>query len=175
MEFNTIKIRKDPNCPVCGIPHEEVELIDYEQFCGMPAHDNSNFSTAETIGYEEVLQVSVLDLQAIMQSGDDVVVLDVREPHEIEIAAIEGTVRIPKGQIQAAKNSIIAGRKFWEETVLKDLPKDKPLYVHCRSGKRSADSILFLKEAGYDIQTMYNVAGGILAWADEIDPRLPQY
>jgi len=175
MEFNTIKIRKDPNCPVCGIPHEEVQLIDYEMFCGMPAHDHSSFNTDETVGYEDVLQVSVTELQKIMESGEDVVVLDVREPHEIEIAALEGTVRIPKGQIQAAKNSIVAGRKFWEETVLKDIPKDKTLYVHCRSGKRSADSILFLQEAGYDIKKMYNVAGGILAWAKDIDPSLPQY
>jgi sulfur-carrier protein adenylyltransferase/sulfurtransferase len=175
MEFNTIKIRKDPNCPVCGIPHEEVQLIDYEMFCGMPAHDNSTFSTVETIGYEDVLQVSVTDLQKVMESGEDVVVLDVREPHEIAIATLDFTQHIPKGQIQAAKNSIIAGRKFWEETVLKDIPKDKPLYVYCRSGKRSADSILFLQEAGYDMSKMYNVAGGILAWAKDIDPSLPQY
>jgi len=175
MEFNTIKIRKDPNCPVCGIHADDVELIDYEMFCGMPAHDHSDFSTEETIGYEDVQQVSVRDLKAKLDAGEDIVVLDVREPHEWEIAAIEGTLRIPKGDIQAAKNALKAARKLEEETVLADIPHDKPLYVHCRSGKRSADSILFLQEAGYDIQQMYNVAGGILAWADAIDPTLPQY
>lgn len=175
MEFNTIKVRKDPNCPVCSIHADEVELIDYEMFCGMPAHDNSDFSTEETIGYEDVLQVSVKDLKAKIDSGEDIVVLDVREPHEWEIAALDGTVRIPKGDIQAAKNALKASRKLEEETVLAQIPRDKPLYVHCRSGKRSADSILFLQEAGYDIKNMYNVAGGILAWADQIDPTLAQY
>ncbi|GAB5494085.1 MAG: molybdopterin-synthase adenylyltransferase MoeB [Phototrophicaceae bacterium] len=175
MEFNTIKVRKDPNCPVCSIHADEVELIDYEMFCGMPAHDNSDFSTEETIGYEDVLQVSVTDLKAKIDSGEDIVVLDVREPHEWEIAALDGTVRIPKGDIQAAKNALKASRKLEEETVLAQIPRDKPLYVHCRSGKRSADSILFLQEVGYDINNMYNVAGGILAWADQIDPTLAQY
>lgn len=175
MDFNTIKVRKDPNCPVCSIAVEDVELIDYEQFCGMPAHDHSDFSTEETIGYEDVQQVTVLELKAKLDAGEDIVVLDVREPHEWEIAALDGTVRIPKGDIQAAKNAIKAARKLEEETVLAQIPRDKPLYVHCRSGKRSADSILFLQEAGYDIEKMYNVAGGILAWADQIDPTLPQY
>lgn len=175
MEFNTIKIRKDPNCPVCGIPAEDVELIDYEMFCGMPAHDHSDFSTEETIGYEDVQQVSVTELKAKLDAGEDIVVLDVREPHEWDIAALDGTLRIPKGDIQAAKNALKAARKLEEETVLAQIPHDKPLYVHCRSGKRSADSILFLQEAGYDITNMYNVAGGILAWSNEIDPSLPQY
>lgn len=175
MEFNTIKVRKDPNCPVCSLHADDVELIDYEIFCGMPAHDHSDFSTEETVGYENVLQVSVTELKAKLDAGEDIVVLDVREPHEWEIAALDGTLRIPKGDIQAAKNALKAARKLEEETVLAQIPHDKPLYVHCRSGKRSADSILFLQEAGYDINNMYNVAGGILAWADEIDPTLAQY
>lgn len=175
MEFNTIKVRKDPNCPVCSLHADDVELIDYEMFCGMPAHDHSDFSTEETIGYEDVLQVSVTELKAKLDAGEDIVVLDVREPHEWDIAALDGTLRIPKGDIQAAKNALKAARKLEEETVLAQIPHDKPLYVHCRSGKRSADSILFLQEAGYDINNMYNVAGGILAWSDEIDPSLPQY
>ncbi|MEM9950721.1 MAG: molybdopterin-synthase adenylyltransferase MoeB [Chloroflexota bacterium] len=175
MEFNTIKVRKDPNCPVCGVDAKDVELIDYEMFCGMPAHDHSDFSTEETVGYEDIQEISVSDLKAKLDAGDDIVVLDVREPHEWEIASIDGTVRIPKGDIQAAKNALKAARKLEEETVLAQIPHDKPLYVHCRSGKRSADSILFLQEAGYDINNMWNVAGGILAWANEIDPTLPQY
>lgn len=175
MEFSTIKVRKDPNCPVCSIHTDEVELIDYEMFCGMPAHDHSDFSTDETIGYEDVQQVGVLELKELIDSDADIIVLDVREPHEWEIAAIDGTLRIPKGNIQAAKNALKAARKLEEETVLAQIPRDKPLYVHCRSGKRSADSILFLQEAGYDIKNMYNIAGGILDWAQKIDPSLPQY
>ena len=84
-------------------------------------------------------------------------------------------LRIPKPDIQLAKNGIQAGRRLWEETILKDIPRDKTLYVHCRSGKRSADSIAFLSEIGYDLDRMYNVEGGILAWADEIDPEMPKY
>ena len=84
-------------------------------------------------------------------------------------------MKIPKPDIQLAKNGIQAGRRLWEETVLKDIPKDKTLYLHCRSGVRSADSIAFLSEVGYDLEKMYNVEGGILAWADEIDPEMPKY
>jgi sulfur-carrier protein adenylyltransferase/sulfurtransferase len=175
MEFNTIKVRKDPNCPVCGVPQDDVELIDYEQFCGMPAHDHSDFSVNDEEGYDNVQTINVSNLKTKIDSDEDIVVLDVRDPHEWEISAIEGTLRIPKGEIQAAKNAVLAGRKTPEETVLKDIPKDKPLYVHCRSGKRSADSIVFLQEAGYDPAQMWNVAGGILAWANEIDPSQPQY
>ncbi|MGJ3239711.1 MAG: molybdopterin-synthase adenylyltransferase MoeB [Anaerolineae bacterium] len=175
MEFNTIKVRKDPNCPVCSVPRDDVELIDYEIFCGMPAHDHSNFDTGETVGYEAVQQISVTDLKAKIDASDDIVLLDVREPHEWAIASIDNALRIPKGDIQAAKNALKAARKLEEETVLADIPHDKSVYVYCRSGKRSADSILFLQEAGYDISKLYNVAGGILDWADKIDPTLPQY
>lgn len=175
MEFNTIKVRKDPNCPVCGVPADQIELIDYEQFCGMPAHDHSTFSTNDNEEYEGMNEVTVQDVKAAIDNGDDVVILDVRDPHEWEIAAIDGTLRIPKGDIQAAKNAVIAGRKLPDETILAQIPTDKTLYVHCRSGKRSADSINFLVEAGYDADKLHNVVGGILAWADEIDPSLPKY
>jgi adenylyltransferase/sulfurtransferase len=175
MSFTTIKVRKDPKCPVCGVPKEDVELIDYEQFCGMPAHDHSVFSVVEDIDEMEIQSVSVQDVQQALANGDDVVVVDVRDPHEWDISSIDGTLRIPKPQIQLAKNSIQAGRNRWEETILKDIPKDKTLYLLCRSGVRSADSIGFLSEVGYDLQKMYNIQGGILAWADQIDPSMPKY
>jgi sulfur-carrier protein adenylyltransferase/sulfurtransferase len=181
MEFNTIKVRKDPNCPVCAehVRPEDVELIDYEQFCGMPAHDHSDFSVNGNGDNDEkyagMKTINVSDLKAKIDAGENMIVLDVRDPHEWEIAAIDGTLRIPKGEIQAAKNAVLAGRKRPEETVLAQIPQDKPLMVHCRSGQRSADSINFLREAGYDAEQMYNVTGGILAWANEIDPKLPQY
>ena len=175
MSFQTIKVRKDPHCPVCGIDQAAIELIDYEQFCGMPAHDHSEFSAADEAAELDIQTVTVHDLRQALENDDDVVVIDVRDPHEWDISAIEGALRIPKPQIQLAKNGIQAGRKLWEETVLKDIPKDKKLYLHCRSGKRSADSIAFLSEIGYDLDRMYNVEGGILAWADEIDPNMPKY
>ena len=175
MSFQTIKVRKDPHCPVCSIDQADIELIDYEQFCGMPAHDHSEFSAVDEAADLDIQTVTVHDLRQALENGDDVVVIDVRDPHEWDISAIEGALRIPKPQIQQAKNGIQAGRKLWEETVLKDIPKDKKLYLHCRSGKRSADSIAFLSEVGYDLDRMYNVEGGILAWADEIDPNMPKY
>lgn len=174
MEFHTIKVRKNPNCPVCGIPAQDVTLIDYEQFCGMPAHDRSSFTLADEDNFADIPTIDVHQLKARIERGDAVVV-DVREPHEWEIAAIEGVLFIPKGEIQAAKNAVLAGRKRPEETVLGQIPRDKDLLVMCRSGKRSADSILFLREAGYDSAHLFNVAGGILAWAREIDPTLPSY
>lgn len=175
MSFNTIKVQKSPDCPVCGKHPDEVVLIDYEQFCGMPAHDRSTYSSLAADHPNGVHEIDVHELKRQIESGADVVILDVRDPHEWEIAAIEGTLRIPKGEIQAAKNAVLAGRKLREETVLAQIPMDKTLLVHCRSGKRSADSILFLAEAGYDMDKMFNVAGGILAWADQIDPTLPKY
>ena len=175
MSFQTIKVRKDPNCPVCGVPKTDIELIDYEQFCGMPAHDHSEFSSVDESEELDIQTVTVHDVRYALENGGDIVVVDVRDPHEWDISAIEGTLRIPKPEIQLAKNGIQAGRKLWEETILKDIPKDKTLYLHCRSGKRSADSIAFLSEIGYELDRMYNVEGGILAWADEIDPDMPKY
>ena len=127
MSFQTIKVRKDPNCPVCSVAKEAVELIDYEQFCGMPAHDHSEFSSVEDSDNMDIQTVSVHDVKAALQNGDDVLVIDVRDPHEWDISAIDGTLRIPKPDIQLAKNGIQAGRKLWDET----------MYLHCRSGKRS--------------------------------------
>jgi len=174
MNFHTIKVRKDPNCPVCGVPKEQVELIDYEMFCGMPAHDHSDFTTAN--GDHSAMEViNVTTLKSRLDAGDNLLVLDVREPHEWEIAAIDGTLRIPKGDIQAAKNAVLAGRKLPEETILADIPKGREIVVHCRSGKRSADVIEMLTEIGYDSHQLANLEGGILAWARDIDTSLPTY
>lgn len=175
MSFTTIKVRKDPNCPVCSIPAEQIELIDYEQFCGVPAHDHSDFSGVEAAAQNGMGVIDVQTLNQRLTAGDDLLVLDVREPHEWAIAAIEGTLRIPKGDIQTAKNAVIAGRKLEAETVLNDIPRDREIVVHCRSGKRSADVIEMLVQAGYDADKLKNLEGGILAWAEQIDRTLPQY
>ncbi|MDX1993134.1 MAG: molybdopterin-synthase adenylyltransferase MoeB [bacterium] len=181
MSFTTIKVRKDPHCPVCGIPAEQVELIDYEQFCGMPAHDRSDFNTKQAQngngahGAETMRETDVFDLKQRLDSGDDVLVLDVREPHEWDIVALDGTLRIPKSAIQPAVDAVAAGRAKAEDTVLAEIPRDREIIVHCRSGKRSADVIDMLATIGYDKDKLVNLTGGILAWAQEIDPSLPTY
>lgn len=177
MSFTKLKVRKNPNCPVCGIPHEQVQLIDYEMFCGMPAHDRSDFkaSTNGTTEKKETMpEISVTELKTRIDSGEKLTIVDVRDPHEWEISALDGTLRIPKGQIEAAKNDVLAGRKTREMTVLAQIPTEGEIIVHCRSGKRSADSIKFLQDAGYK-NLLVNVKGGILAWADEVDPSMPKY
>jgi adenylyltransferase/sulfurtransferase len=177
MSFTKLKVRKDPKCPVCGVPAEQVQLIDYEQFCGMPAHDRSDYKVKQNghaASQSTVQETTVKELKARLDSGEDLLILDVRDPHEWEISALDGTLRIPKPQIEAAKNDILAGRKRREETVLAQIPMDREIIVHCRSGVRSAHSIKFLREAGYT-NTLVNLKGGILAWADEIDPNMPKY
>jgi sulfur-carrier protein adenylyltransferase/sulfurtransferase len=175
MSFSTIKVRKNPNCPVCSIPREQVELIDYEMFCGMPAHDRSTFTARNGHKDGEMKTINVHELKERIDAGEDLVIVDVRDPHEWEIVALDGTLRIPKGDVQAAKNAVLAGRKLREETVLADIPDDREVIVHCRSGKRSADVIEMLREIGYNSDKLVNLEGGILAWAEEIDTRLPTY
>ncbi len=174
MSFTTINVRKNPTCPVCSVPRDEIELIDYEQFCGVPAHDHSHFS-AEEAGLEDMQVINVETLNQRLQAEPDLLVLDVRDPHEWAISALDGTLRIPKGDIQSAKNAIIAGRKLEAETVLKQIPHDREIIVHCRSGKRSADVIEMLVQVGYNPQHLKNLEGGILAWARDIDPTMPSY
>lgn len=176
MSFTTLKVRKNPACPVCGVPADQVTLIDYEQFCGMPAHDHSDYN-AKSNGHSNgatMTEMTVTELKARLDSGENLLVLDVRDPHEWEISALDGTLRIPKPQIESAKNDVLAGRKKLEDTVLAQIPNDREIVVHCRSGKRSADVIKFLHEAGYQNE-LVNLKGGILAWSDQIDPSLPKY
>lgn len=176
MSFTTIKVRKHPGCPVCSIPAEQIELIDYEQFCGMPAHDHSTYTNRNGANkYTHVHEISVQQLKARIDGGEDVLVLDVRDPHEWAIVALDGSLRISKGAIQAATNAVQIGRKLREETVLADIPQDRDVIVHCRSGIRSADAIEMLVKVGYDEQRLFNLVGGIIAWAEEIDPLLPIY
>ncbi|MCY3936217.1 MAG: molybdopterin-synthase adenylyltransferase MoeB [Chloroflexi bacterium] len=177
MSWTSIKIRKDPNCPVCSIPAAEVTLIDYEQFCGVPAFEDSAFSVAQASNGRTIpiRSISVRALYERQQSGEDIVVLDVRDPHEWQIAALDGTLRIPKGEIQLATQAIINGQAQSSDTLLAQIPQDRDVVVHCRSGIRSADVIAMLGEAGYDFDRLFNLAGGILAWADEVDPTLAKY
>jgi sulfur-carrier protein adenylyltransferase/sulfurtransferase len=156
MSFDQIKIRKSPTCPVCGPNATIHELIDYEEFCGTPAHDRSDYK--EKNAQSHVRGIKVQDLQARISSGAPVVVLDVREPHEWEISAIPGSVKIPKGQVVARVNEI---------------PKDVEVVVQCKTGIRSRDVILQLQPLGFT--NLVNLVGGVNAWAREIDTSQPTY
>ena len=149
MSFREMKLRKDPNCPVCGKNPTVTELIDYQEFCGIP-------QAAAAEQENKVPEISVQELKAKMDNGG-INVLDVREPYEYEIANI-GAPLIPLNELP----------QRYEE-----LDRDQPLAIHCRSGARSANAVKLLQERGFE--NVYNVEGGILAWSEEIDPSLPQY
>jgi len=186
MSFTTIKVRKDPHCPVCGIPADQVELIDYEAFCGMPAHDHvaadatANTSDAVLEGEYDVNapvpQITALELKARIDIGDNLFIVDVRNPEEFVIASLDvPTLRLPKPQIQVALDEVLSGRKPIEDTVIGQIPKDREVIVHCRSGARSTDVIYWLRELGYDPAKLVNMEGGILSWSRTVDSSVPQY
>jgi adenylyltransferase/sulfurtransferase len=156
MSFDTIRLRKNPQCPMCG-PHPTITtLIDYEAFCGSPAHDRSEYR--EHNARFQVRSITVHDLKARMDAGSKPAIVDVREPHEWEISALEGALPIPKGQVVSRAGEV---------------PREGEVVVLCKTGVRSRDAILMLQELGY--ANLVNLAGGINAWAREIDPRLPVY
>jgi adenylyltransferase/sulfurtransferase len=157
MKFRELKLRKDPACPVCGEHPTVTHLIDYDAFCGIPSRN--------AVVHEEksgVPEITVKELQARMAEGLDktnTLLIDVREPYEWEIAHIEGAQLIPKDTV---KNR------------LHELSQADEILVQCRSGARSADVTKFLiNDIGF--KKVRNVKGGILAWAREIDPRMPTY
>lgn len=156
MTWDTIKIRKNPNCPICGDHRTINELIDYEQFCGVPAHDHSEFG--KDVELRPVPAISVRQLNEKRQAGEEFFLLDVREPHEAEISQIGADILIPKNVVRQRLNEI---------------PRDVPVIVHCRSGVRSADVVRWLQDEGYT--DVVNLAGGINAWAREIDQTVPVY
>lgn len=155
MTWDTIKVKKNPNCPVCGEHPTLTHLIDYEQFCGVPAHDHSDFSvTAEA---RPVPAISVRELKKRLDAGEKIFLLDVREPHEAQISSM-GAVLIPKDVVRQRLNEI---------------PREEPVVVHCRTGARSATVVRWLEDEGYT--NAINLTGGINAWAREIDPGLLIY
>lgn len=165
MSFRTLKLRKNPKCPMCGT-REIKELIDYDQFCGIapptttgPLEVQQHAAVDNVPVQDGIPQVSVEELKAKRDRGDDFVLIDVREPHEYRIANL-GAPLFPLGEI---------GAKLLELSQY----KDKEVLVHCRSGARSQKAALELKAAGFS--NVKNVAGGILAWADKIDPTMPKY
>ena len=144
----TVKIRKDPTCPACGT-RELTALIDYEEFCGL---------NAPPVAEAPILEITPSELAAKLARNDDFIFLDVREPHEHAIAKIPGARLVPLALVGEA---------------IPTFPRDRDIVVHCRSGARSAKAVRQLQSVGFT--RVWNVAGGILRWSDEVDPSVPKY
>ena len=148
--FRELKVRRDPECPVCGDHPTVTELIDYEQFCGVVP--------TTTVEVADGADVTVDELQARLDDQDGVFILDVRDPPEYEICRIPGSTLIPLGDLPAR---------------LQELEGRDDMVVHCKSGVRSAKAVKILHDAGF--KKARNLRGGILRWIDQIDPTLPKY
>jgi sulfur-carrier protein adenylyltransferase/sulfurtransferase len=166
MSFRTLKLRKNPECPVCGPNPTVTELIDYNQFCGIaPPSEVGPLEVArdKAVGDHPVVdgipQITVEELKRKLDNKEDIFVLDVREPHEYLIANL-GAPQIPVGSVESRIAEISSH-------------KNDEVIVHCRSGARSQKAALLLKQAGFT--NVSNLTGGILAWADKIDPSMPKY
>ena len=153
MRFRELKLRKNPECPVCGDNPTVTELIDYQEFCGIPQQEAQDVS--EQSGVPEI---TVTELKSKLDAGEPLFVLDVREPHEYDICRLDGTTLIPLGQLPNRVN---------------ELNSADDIVVHCKSGMRSAKAVKFLQQAGFG--KVKNLKGGILAWSDQIDPSVPKY
>ena len=152
MRFRELKLRKNPECPVCGDNPTVTELIDYEHFCGIVPETKE-----EKAVKNGVPQLSVKEFKQRIDAGENLFLLDVREPYEYQIAQIGGTL-IPQNDVPQR---------------LAEIPRDREIVVQCRSGARSQRIAEFLKQSGYS--KVVNLAGGILAWSDEIDPKVQKY
>ena len=153
MKFREVKLQKDPDCPVCGKKPTITKLIDYEQFCGIGLGQEE--ATVKTNGIKEI---TAKELKAIIDRKDKFVLVDVREPHEYQIAKIPGARLIPLGEVAQRANEL-------------DTADD--IVVHCRTGVRSAKAIGVLQKMGF--KRLRNLKGGILAWSQDVDPSVPQY
>ncbi len=156
MNYRTVKVRKDPNCAVCGENPTVTELIDYEVFCGAVSAEASEAVKGSTISVTELADM----LEERESGGRDFLLVDVREPAEWDIVSIPGAELIPKGH-------------FLSGAALADMPQDKSIVVHCKAGVRSAEVLAVLKDAGF--ADAVHVGGGIVAWVDQIEPEKPSY
>ena len=156
MEYRKLKVRKDPNCALCGENPTVTDLIDYDTFCGAISEEAADAAVDATI--------SVATLEQWLKEREngerDFVLVDVREPNEYEINKIPGSVLIPKGE-------------FLNGNALGQLPSDKQVVLHCKSGVRSAEALAVVKGAGYG--DAVHVGGGVVAWVNQIDPSQPSY
>jgi adenylyltransferase/sulfurtransferase len=153
MSYRKVKIRKDPNCPICSKTPTQTELLpDYEAFCGVLSDAASDAVAGSTI--------TVQELKNKIDDDENFYLIDVREPSEFEIVRIPGSHLIPK-------------QGFLDGSALANLPQDKPIILHCKSGVRSAECLAVLKGAGFADAS--HVFGGVVAWAKQIDTSLPVY
>jgi sulfur-carrier protein adenylyltransferase/sulfurtransferase len=150
MRFRELKLRKNPECPVCGAHPTVTKLIDYAEFCGVRGEE-------APAPVSKVPEITPRELKARLDRGDDLFILDVREPHEYQICNIGGYL-IPLGDLSRR---------------VSELDSSREIVAHCRSGKRSAEASDFLRQAGF--RKVLNLKGGILAWSDEVDPSVPKY
>jgi sulfur-carrier protein adenylyltransferase/sulfurtransferase len=152
LRFKEFKIRKDPNCPICGDHPTIHELIDYDQFCGIPQAD------AEAEKELDVPTITAVDLKTKLDRKDKFVLVDVREPYEYDICNISGSKLIPLGELPAR---------------LSELDSADEIVLHCKVGGRSAKALRILQDAGF--RKLSNLQGGILAWSENVDPSIPRY
>jgi adenylyltransferase/sulfurtransferase len=150
MKFRELKLRKNPECPVCGNHPTVTKLIDYAEFCGIRGEEAPMTAT-------NIPEITPRELKARLDRGDDLYILDVREVHEYQICHIHGNL-IPLGELSRRAHELDSSRE---------------IVAHCRSGKRSAEAVQFLQKAGF--RKIWNLKGGILAWSDEVDPSVPKY
>jgi len=150
MKFRELKLRKNPECPACGEPPTIKKLIDYEEFCGIRGEEAPAMAST-------VPEITPKELKQRLDRGDDLFILDVREPHEYQICNIGGKL-IPLGEISRRAHELDSSRE---------------IVVHCRSGKRSAEAAEFLRGVGF--RKLLNLKGGILAWSDDVDPTVAKY
>jgi adenylyltransferase/sulfurtransferase len=152
MSFDFVKLKKNPKCRVCGPNADIKELIDYEEFCGVPGHDHEEGSAGAG------LDITSVELKDRISLTPNLILLDVREPHELEISALPNAVNIPLGQL--------AGR-------LTELNSADDMVVFCKGGTRSVRALELLASAGF--KKVKNLKGGINSWAKEVDTSLPIY
>jgi len=160
MDFRTLDVPVNPDCPVCGEDPSVTELMDYEAFCGIPQDDAPSNGTANAdVSDDTVPETTVHELKQQRDAGEAPFLLDVREPYEAEIADIGADQLIPVDQLDDRLHELNAG-------------KDEEIVVHCRSGGRSAKATKVLRQEGYEAS---NLDGGVLEWSNQIDPEVPQY
>lgn len=155
MKFREMKLRKDPHCPICSANATITKLIDYHEFCGVP---QAAAATPEKEAAMNENEITVEELKKRMDRGDDIFILDVREPNEYQICRLEGSTLIPLGQLPARMH---------------ELDSAKEIIVHCKLGGRSAKACDALRQAGF--RKVKNVVGGIDAWAQKVDTSMPRY
>ncbi len=150
LKFRELKLRKSPDCPVCGTHPTITRLIDYEQFCGIRGE--------EYVRPTKVPEITATEVKKMMDERRPFVLVDVREPHEYQICRIPGSKLIPLGDVPKRMH---------------ELNSADEIVVHCRSGQRSAQAVELLMKAGF--RKIHNLRGGVLAWADQVDPTMPKY